>query len=56
MSIHKARDGVWVVRWRESGRNRNTRVHGAYELAKKIETAINTVTTHWAHLGAKKDV
>src|SRR5206468_12709678 len=26
------------------------------ELAKKIETAINTVTGYWAHLGANKDI
>jgi len=26
------------------------------ELAKKIETAITAVTSHWAHSGAKKDV
>ena len=26
------------------------------ELAKKIETAINTVTDYWAHLGANKDI
>jgi len=26
------------------------------ELAKKIETAINTVTSHWVHSEARKDV
>ena len=26
------------------------------ELAKRIETAIDTATIHWAHLGAKKDL
>ena len=37
MSILKKRDGVWLIRWREGGRNRNLQVHGSHELAKKIE-------------------
>jgi hypothetical protein len=56
MSIHKARDGVWVVRWREGGRNRNTRVHGAYELAKKIERKKMSVRDENRHLDVKKEV
>lgn len=37
MSIHKVRDGLYKVRWREGGHNRSVLVHGAHELAKKIE-------------------
>ena len=37
MSIHKERDGIYRVRWREGGLNRSIRVHGSHELAKKIE-------------------
>ncbi len=37
MSIHKVKDGVYKVRWREGGRHRNLVVHGSHELAKKIE-------------------
>ena len=34
MSIHKKSEGVFEVRWREGGRNKGLRVHGAYELAR----------------------
>lgn len=37
MSIHKLEDGLYKIRWREGGHNRSLRVHGGYELAKKIE-------------------
>jgi hypothetical protein len=35
VSIHRKSDGVFEVRWREGGRNKSLRVHGAYELAGK---------------------
>jgi excisionase family DNA binding protein len=35
MSIHKERDGIYRVRWREGGRNRSIRVHGSHELARR---------------------
>src|SRR5436853_7511009 len=56
MSIHKARDGVWVVRWREGGRNRNTRVHGAYELARKIERKKMSLRDENRHLDVRREV
>jgi len=36
MSIHRKCDGVFEVRW-EGGRNKSLRVHGCYELARKID-------------------
>ena len=36
MSIFKEADGVYKIRWREGGRQKSLRVHGAKELAKKI--------------------
>jgi hypothetical protein len=55
MSIHKERDRVYRIRWREGGRNRSIRVHGSYELAKKIErkkSQLGMKTGTWM-LGAK---
>ena len=40
----------------EIGRHAVSVSFAAVELAKKIETAINTVTGYWAHLGANKDI
>src|SRR5258708_12292008 len=56
MSIHKARDGIRIVRWREGGRNRNVRVHGPYELAKKIERKRMSARDENRHLDVKREV
>ena len=56
MSIHEERDGVWKVRWREGGRNRSLRVHGSYELAKKIERKKMSVRDENRHLDVKREV
>ena len=56
MSIHKIRDGLWRVRWREGGRNRSTRVHGSHELAKKIERKKMSVRDENRHLDVKREV
>jgi len=37
MSIHRKSDGLYEVRWRQEGRNKSLRIHGSFELAKKIE-------------------
>ncbi len=37
MSIHKKSERAFEVRWREGGRNKSLRAHGAHELARKIE-------------------
>ena len=34
MSIHKKSEKLFEVRWREGGRQKSLRVHGAYELAR----------------------
>ncbi len=56
MSIHKKADGVFEVRWREGGRNRSLRVHGSYELAKKIERKKMSARDENRHLDVKKEV
>ena len=56
MSIHKKSDGVFEVRWREGGRNKGLRVHGAYELARKIERKKMSVRDENRHLDVKQEV
>lgn len=56
MSIHKADDGIWIVRWREGGRNRNVRVHGSHELAKKVERKKMSARDENRHLDVKREV
>ncbi|MDP8982999.1 MAG: site-specific integrase [Acidobacteriota bacterium] len=56
MSIHKKSDGSLEVRWREGGRNKSLRVHGAYELAKKIERKKMSVRDENRHLDIKREV
>jgi integrase len=56
VSIHKEDDGVWKVRWREGGRNRSTRVHGSYELAKKIVRKKMSARDENRHLDIKREV
>jgi integrase len=56
VSIHKVRDGVWRVRWREGGHNRSARVHGSYELAKKIERKKMSARDENRHLDIKREV
>src|SRR6266853_6133837 len=56
MSIHRKCDGVFEVRWREGGRNKSLRVHGAYELARKIERKRMSVRDENRHLDVKREV
>ena len=56
MSIQKVSDGVFDVRWREGGRNKSLRVHGAYELARKIERKKMSVRDENRHLDIKREV
>jgi integrase len=56
MSIHKARDGVWEVRWREEGRNRSQRVHGSYELAKKVLRKKMSARDENRHLDVRREI
>src|SRR6266481_3551625 len=56
MSIHKKRDGVWKIRWREGGRNKSQEVHGSHELAKKIERKKMSARDENRHLDIKREV
>ena len=56
MSIHKKSDGVFEVRWREGGRNKSLWVHGAYELARKIERKKMSVRDENRHLDIKREI
>ena len=56
MSIHRKCDGVFEVRWREGGRNKSLRVHGAYELARKIERKKMSARDENRHLDVKREV
>jgi integrase len=56
VSIHRKCDGVFEVRWREGGRNKSLRVHGAYELARKIERKRMSVRDENRHLDVKREV
>ena len=56
MSLHKEGEGIWKVRWREAGRHRSLRVHGPYELAKKIERKKLAARDENRHLDVKKEI
>jgi len=56
MSIHKERDGIYRVRWREGGRNRSIRVHGSHELAKKIERKKMSARDENRHLDVRREI
>jgi hypothetical protein len=56
VSIHKKSDGVFEVRWREGGRNKSLCVHGAYELARKIERKKMSVRDENRHLDIKREI
>ena len=55
MSIHKEVDGVYRIRWRESGRNRSLRIHGPKELATKILRKKLSARDENRHLDVKKE-
>src|SRR6202007_574014 len=46
----------WEVRGREGGRNRSIQVHGAHELAKKIERKKMSARDENRHLDIKREV
>jgi len=56
MSIHRLSDGVFEVRWREGGRNKSQCVHGAFELARKIERKKMSARDENRHLDVKREV
>src|SRR6266550_9171599 len=56
MSVHRVRDEVWKIRWREGGHNRSLQVHGGFELAKKIQRKKMSARDENRHLDVKKEV
>jgi integrase len=56
MSIHRKSEQLFEVRWREGGRNKSLRVHGCYELARKIERKKMSVRDENRHLEIKREV
>ena len=56
MSIHKVRDGVFKIRWREGGRNRSQTVHGCHDLAKKVLRKKMSARDENRHLDVKREV
>ena len=56
MPIYKEADGVYKIRWREGGRQKSLRVHGAKELAKKILRKKLSSRDENRHLDVKKEV
>ena len=56
MPIYKEADGVYKIRWREGGRQKSLRVHGAKELAKKILRKKLSSRDENRHLDVKREV
>jgi len=56
MSIHKRKEGLYEIRWREGGRNKSVRVHGSMELAKKIQRKRMSARDENRHLDVKREV
>src|ERR1700724_1084490 len=56
VSIYKEEDGVYKIRWREGGRQKSLRVHGAKELAKKILRKKLSSRDENRHLDVKREV
>src|SRR5205809_7987676 len=56
MSINKKSEKLFEVRWREGGRQKSLRVHGAYELAKKIERKKMSLRDENRHLDIRREV
>jgi|SRR5260221_455124 len=55
MSIHRKSAGVYEVRWRQEGRNKSLRIHGSFELAKKIERKKMGARDENRHLDIKRE-
>jgi len=56
MSIQKLEDGLYKIRWREGGRNKSLRVHGSFELAKKVERKKMSARDENRHLDIRREV
>ena len=56
MSIRKMSHEVYEVRWREGGRQKSLWVHGAYQLALKVERKKLSLRDENRHLDVKREV
>jgi len=56
VSIHKIRDQLYKIRWREGGRNKSKTVHGSRQLAEKIERKKMSLRDENRHLDIKQEV
>ncbi len=56
MSVHKVSDSLYVVRWREGGRNKGVRVHGGLDLARKVLRKRMSRRDENRHLDVKKEI
>jgi integrase len=56
VSIHRKSEQLFEVRWREGGRNKSLRVHGCYELARKIERKKMSARDENRHLDIRREI
>ena len=56
VSIKRKADGLFEVRWWEGGRNKSVRVHGSFELAKKIERKKMSTRDENRHLEVRREI
>ena len=56
MSIHKMKEALYEIRWREAGRNSSVRVHGSLDLARKIERKRMSTRDENRHLDVKREI
>ncbi len=56
MSVVKLSEGLYEVRWREEGRQKTKRIHGGYELARKVLRKKLSTRDENRHLDVKKEI
>src|SRR5580698_10048856 len=56
MSVVKLREGLYEVRWREEGRQKTKRIHGGYDLARKVLRKKLSTRDENRHLDVKKEI
>jgi len=56
MSVVKLSEGLYEVRWREEGRQKTKRIHGAYDLARKVLRKKLSTRDENRHLDVKKEI
>jgi integrase len=56
MSVVKLRESLYEVRWREEGRQKTKRIHGGYDLARKVLRKKLSTRDENRHLDVKKEI